>query len=55
MRCASADTGLFLLCCSMTWQWDDKTGQPTKLAGFDYNEPTSRNQGKPQVRGKDGC
>ncbi|PNH08421.1 Glycerol-3-phosphate dehydrogenase [NAD(+)], partial [Tetrabaena socialis] len=30
----------------MNWQWDDETGEPTKLMGFDLTAPTSRNQGK---------
>ncbi len=34
----------------MNWQWDDETGEPTKLSGFDMSEPTARNQGKPEVR-----
>ena len=33
----------------MNWQWDDETGEATKLAGFDMSEPTARNQGKPEV------
>eukprot|EP00798_Chlamydomonas_sp_ICE-L_P002757 gene2757-12628_t len=33
----------------MNWQWDDQTGEPTKLVGFDFSEPTSRNQGKPEA------
>eukprot|EP00775_Hariotina_reticulata_P002377 gene2377-2682_t len=31
----------------MNWQWDDDTGEPTRLVGFDLNEPTAHNQGKP--------
>eukprot|EP00878_Enallax_costatus_P016906 GHUV01017747.1.p1 GENE.GHUV01017747.1~~GHUV01017747.1.p1 ORF type:complete len:484 (+),score=134.18 GHUV01017747.1:161-1612(+) len=31
----------------MNWQWDDETGEPTRLVGFDMNEPTAHNQGKP--------
>ncbi|PNG99890.1 Phosphoserine phosphatase, chloroplastic, partial [Tetrabaena socialis] len=30
----------------MNWQWDDETGEPTKLMGFDLSEPTAHNQGK---------
>eukprot|EP00198_Chlamydomonas_reinhardtii_P000461 XP_001689796.1 predicted protein [Chlamydomonas reinhardtii] len=33
----------------MHWQWDDETGMPTKLVGFDTSEPTARNQGKPEA------
>ncbi|KXZ53840.1 hypothetical protein GPECTOR_6g758 [Gonium pectorale] len=33
----------------MNWQWDDETGAPTKLVGFDTSEPTAHNQGKPQA------
>ncbi|KXZ53839.1 hypothetical protein GPECTOR_6g757 [Gonium pectorale] len=33
----------------MNWQWDDETGAPTKLVGFDMSEPTAHNQGKPQA------
>lgn len=33
----------------MTWQWDDETGEPTRLVGFDVAEPTAHNQGKPQA------
>uniref|UniRef100_A0A7D7L907 Glycerol-3-phosphate dehydrogenase [NAD(+)] n=1 Tax=Chlamydomonas sp. ICE-MDV TaxID=1983280 RepID=A0A7D7L907_9CHLO len=33
----------------MNWQWDDETGEPTKLVGFDLSEPTARNQGKPEA------
>ncbi|KAG2432760.1 hypothetical protein HYH02_012893 [Chlamydomonas schloesseri] len=33
----------------MHWQWDDETGMPTKLVGFDISEPTARNQGKPEA------
>lgn len=25
-------------------QWDDETGEPTRLVGFDESEPTARNQ-----------
>jgi hypothetical protein len=28
-------------------QWDDDSGMPTKLVGFDVSEPTAHNQGKP--------
>lgn len=28
----------------MNWQWDDETGEPTQLMGFDMNEPTAHNQ-----------
>lgn len=31
----------------MNWQWDDETGEPSRLVGFDTNEPTAHNQGKP--------
>eukprot|EP00798_Chlamydomonas_sp_ICE-L_P020405 gene20405-27184_t len=31
----------------MNFQWDPATGDATKLVGFDPNEPTSRNKGKP--------
>lgn len=31
----------------MNWQWDDETGEPTHLVGFDVNEPMSKNKGKP--------
>jgi len=27
-------------------QWDDETGQPTRLVGFDPSQPTSCNGGK---------
>ncbi|KAF5828643.1 HAD-like domain-containing protein [Dunaliella salina] len=30
----------------MAWQWDDDTGQPTRLMGFDPSQPTSSNGGK---------
>mmetsp|Transcript_21179 Transcript_21179/g.55176 ORF Transcript_21179/g.55176 Transcript_21179/m.55176 type:complete len:618 (+) Transcript_21179:94-1947(+) len=30
----------------MAWQWDDDTGQPTRLVGFDPSQPTSSNGGK---------
>ncbi|GFH06444.1 phosphoserine phosphatase, chloroplastic, partial [Haematococcus lacustris] len=33
----------------MNWQWDDETGEPTRLVGFDIKEPTAHNQGKPQA------
>ncbi|GIL83780.1 hypothetical protein Vretimale_10573 [Volvox reticuliferus] len=33
----------------MNWQWDDETGEPTKLVGFDMSEPTAHNQGKPEA------
>eukprot|EP00798_Chlamydomonas_sp_ICE-L_P013167 gene13167-30652_t len=33
----------------MNWQWDDETGEPTKLVGFDLSEPTSSSQGKPEA------
>ncbi|GBF87939.1 glycerol-3-phosphate dehydrogenase [Raphidocelis subcapitata] len=33
----------------MNWQWDDDTGEPTRLVGFDNSEPTAHNQGKPQA------
>ncbi|KAG2446311.1 hypothetical protein HXX76_000899 [Chlamydomonas incerta] len=33
----------------MNWQWDDETGMPTKLVGFDVSEPTAHNQGKVQA------
>ncbi|EFJ50802.1 hypothetical protein VOLCADRAFT_88690, partial [Volvox carteri f. nagariensis] len=33
----------------MNWQWDDETGEPTKLVGFDLSEPTAHNQGKPEA------
>ncbi|KAG2492528.1 hypothetical protein HYH03_009193 [Edaphochlamys debaryana] len=33
----------------MNWQWDDETGEPTRLVGFDMSEPTAHNQGKPQA------
>ena len=26
----------------MNWQWDDETGEPTRLVGFDINEPTAK-------------
>jgi hypothetical protein len=28
----------------MNWQWDDETGEPSRLVGFDMNEPTAHNQ-----------
>ncbi|KAF6254612.1 HAD-like domain-containing protein [Scenedesmus sp. NREL 46B-D3] len=31
----------------MNWQWDDETGEPSRLVGFDTNEPTAHNRGKP--------
>eukprot|EP00798_Chlamydomonas_sp_ICE-L_P020401 gene20401-27172_t len=31
----------------MNFQWDPATGDATKLVGFDPNEPTSKNKGKP--------
>jgi len=31
----------------MNWQWDDETGEPTRLVGFDLNEPTAKAMGKP--------
>ncbi|MEW5301341.1 MAG: hypothetical protein WDW36_004205 [Sanguina aurantia] len=33
----------------MTWQWDDETGSPTHLVGFDTSEPTAHNMGKVQA------
>eukprot|EP00798_Chlamydomonas_sp_ICE-L_P022254 gene22254-29324_t len=36
----------------MNWQWDDETGEPTKLVGFDMSLPTSRNNGKPEAIAK---
>ncbi|KAG2496545.1 hypothetical protein HYH03_005368 [Edaphochlamys debaryana] len=33
----------------MNWQWDDETGEPTKLVGFDVSQLTAHNQGKPQA------
>lgn len=33
----------------MNWQWDDETGEPTRLVGFDTAEPTAHNRGKPQA------
>jgi len=33
----------------MLWQWDDESGEPTRLVGFDMAEPTAHNQGKPQA------
>lgn len=33
----------------MNWQWDDETGEPTRLVGFDVSEPTAHNQGKPEA------
>eukprot|EP00983_Pelagomonas_calceolata_P022509 708661-Pelagomonas_calceolata.AAC.1 len=30
-------------------QWDDETGEPTRLAGFDMYQPTAYNQGKIKV------
>ncbi|KAI8466342.1 MAG: NAD-dependent glycerol-3-phosphate dehydrogenase N-terminus-domain-containing protein [Monoraphidium minutum] len=33
----------------MNWQWDDETGEPTRLVGFDMSEPTAHNQGKPEA------
>ncbi|GFR51762.1 hypothetical protein Agub_g14217 [Astrephomene gubernaculifera] len=33
----------------MNWQWDDESGEPTRLVGFDMSEPTAHNQGKPQA------
>nr|QKY14970.1 glycerol-3-phosphate dehydrogenase (NAD+) (GPDA) [Polytomella parva] len=33
----------------MNWQWDDETGEPSRLVGFDLNEPTAHNRGKPQA------
>uniref|UniRef100_A0A515EIS9 Glycerol-3-phosphate dehydrogenase [NAD(+)] n=1 Tax=Dunaliella salina TaxID=3046 RepID=A0A515EIS9_DUNSA len=30
----------------MNWQWDDETGQPTRLSGFDESQPTAFNMGK---------
>jgi len=32
-------------------QWDDETGEPTRLAGFDMYQPTAYNQGKIKVGG----
>ncbi|WIA14356.1 hypothetical protein OEZ85_002885 [Tetradesmus obliquus] len=31
----------------MNWQWDDETGEPSRLVGFDSSEPTAHNRGKP--------
>lgn len=28
----------------MNWQWDDDTGEPTRLVGFDAAEPTAHNR-----------
>eukprot|EP00798_Chlamydomonas_sp_ICE-L_P022253 gene22253-29323_t len=36
----------------MNWQWDDETGEPTKLMGFDMSEPTSSGSGKPEAIAK---
>lgn len=33
----------------MNWQWDDETGEPTRLIGFDMSEPTAHNRGKPEA------
>lgn len=33
----------------MLWQWDDETGEPSKLVGFDTSEPTAHNRGKPEA------
>jgi hypothetical protein len=30
----------------MCRQWDDETGQPTRLSGFDESQPTAFNMGK---------
>mmetsp|Transcript_25433 Transcript_25433/g.55213 ORF Transcript_25433/g.55213 Transcript_25433/m.55213 type:complete len:677 (-) Transcript_25433:1350-3380(-) len=30
----------------MNWQWDDETGAPTRLVGFDDAQPTAYNHGK---------
>ncbi|KAG2490538.1 hypothetical protein HYH03_010932 [Edaphochlamys debaryana] len=33
----------------MNWQWDDETGEATKLVGFDLKEPTAHREGKPKA------
>jgi hypothetical protein len=36
----------------MNWQWDDETGEPTRLVGFDYSEPTAHNQVRAVLRAR---
>ncbi|MEW5301255.1 MAG: hypothetical protein WDW36_004126 [Sanguina aurantia] len=33
----------------MTWQWDDETGAPTRLMGFDPSQPTAHSMPKVQA------
>lgn len=35
--------------CLPVLQWDDESGEPTRLVGFDASEPTAHNRGKPQA------
>lgn len=42
----------FVFANRMNWQWDDETGEPSRLVGFDMSEPTAHNQGKPAAIAK---